>query len=185
MAQPTNDSITISRFGDVDPALAVPAIDAIFWETTSKPPLVEAERLAFRDLWLGQYLRHEPERVYLALDRRTMRVAGYLVGCWENPAQSPRFASLAYFQTFAAACSRYPAHLHTNLTEAYRGQGIGGRLIETFGAATSAAGLPGMHVVTGGTARNASFYTHLGFNQIMATTRNNREIVFLGRSFEV
>jgi GNAT superfamily N-acetyltransferase len=185
MPQPDTESIVILQFGQIDPAMAVQGIDAIFWETTVRPPMLGADRGAFRELWLGQYLRHEPEHVHIAWDAATQRIAGYLVGCWDNPALSPRFASLSYFQTFAAACSRYPAHLHVNLTEPYRGRGIGGRLINVFAADTAAAGLPGMHVVTGGAARNVGFYTRLGFNRIASTARNDQETVFLGRDLKV
>ena len=107
-------------------------------------------------------------------------VVGYLVGCHVNPATSERFAKLGYFQTFADACARYPAHLHLNLTAAARGAGIGARLIDAFAADTRSAGLPGLHVVTSASARNVAFYRRIGFTEIARTERNDAAIVFLG-----
>lgn len=156
-------------------------IDAIFWETTVRLPATDDQRRVFHDLWLGQYLRHEPHLAFVALDRAGP-VLGYLVGCFDNPARSPRFSSLSYFQAFAEACDRYPAHLHINLTAAARGRGLGGRLIDRFAAVSTAAGIAGMHVVTGGAARNVSFYRRQGFARIAAIERQGGETVFLGRN---
>jgi GNAT superfamily N-acetyltransferase len=178
---PATTDINIVCYGSLESGALSAAIEAIFWETTVSPPADAVARAAFRDLWLDQYLRHDPGLAYVALDATSGALAGYLVGCWDNPATSPRFANLAYFQTFAAACDRFPAHLHINLTAACQNRGIGGRLIEAFAAATRDAGYPGVHVVTAGDARNVGFYTRAGFKRITATPRNGRDIVFLGR----
>ena len=164
-----------SRSADVARA----AIDAIFFETAPLAPADEQRRSAFHDLWLGQYLRHEPHLTWLACAGTD--IVGYLVGCHVNPATSERFVSLSYFQTFADACARFPAHLHLNLTERARGSGIGGRLIDAFAADTRAAGLAGLHVVTSATARNVGFYRRNSFVEIAATERNGAKILFLGR----
>jgi GNAT superfamily N-acetyltransferase len=158
-------------------------IDAIFWETTLNPPTDASARAAFYDLWLGQYLRLDPDHVYLGLEHDGT-VVGYLVGCWANPALSPRFASLSYFQTFAEACTQYPAHLHVNLTAAARNRGIGRMLVNAFAEATAATGLPGVHVVTASTARNMPFYLRHGFQSVATTACNGRQIAFLGRDLE-
>jgi GNAT superfamily N-acetyltransferase len=181
-----NDSeVTIIRLIDLEirgtampPILA--GIDKIFWATTSRTFTNDADRASFQHLWLGQFLERDREHAYLATTP-TGHVAGYLVGCWTNPAQSQRFASLAYFQTFASACARYPVHLHINLDEAYRSRGIGRRLIDAFATATKAAGYPGIHVVTSAASRNVSFYNQCGFHQIASTTRSGTELIFLGR----
>jgi GNAT superfamily N-acetyltransferase len=164
------------------PESARASIDAIFWETVAVAPEGESARAAFYDLWLGQYLRLDLRHVYVAQDQ-TDAVGGYLVGCWDNPATSPRFETLPYFQTFATACARYPAHLHINLTASWRGKGVGSHLVDAFAAATRAAEIPGLHVVTGSAARNVAFYTRAGFIRI-AETENaaGRTIVFFGRT---
>jgi GNAT superfamily N-acetyltransferase len=157
-------------------------IDAIFWETTRRVPPPGAEREAFRERWLGRYLQGGSDVVLAALAREH-DVAGYLVGALDNPALQPRFADIAYFRTaFADLCRHFPAHLHVNLTAAYRSMGIGARLIEAFAAAASRAGAPGMHVVTGRGMRNVRFYLRCGFVERGSVLRDGGEGVFLGRT---
>jgi GNAT superfamily N-acetyltransferase len=173
--------IDIVRLTDLSPINSARAdMDAIFYETAPRAPADPTARATFYDLWLGQYLRHEPELAHVAVSHG--RVIGYLVGCHANPATSPRFASLAYFQTFARACGLYPAHLHINLTTVARGSGTGARLIQACVADVAAARLPGVHVVTSAAARNVGFYARNGFIEIDGTDRSGGRVVLLGRS---
>ncbi len=174
-------SIDIARFSDVVPPTndVRTAVDAIFYETAPRAPAEAERRAEFYDLWLGQYLRNEPHLAYVAVAAE--RVVGYLVGCHVNPATSPRFAELPYFQTFAAACARYPAHLHINLTAAARSSGTGALLLDACANDVAAAGLPGVHVITSATARNVLFYQRQGFVEVDRAERNGGCVVFLGR----
>ena len=64
---------------------------------------------------------------------------------------------------------RYPAHLHINIDEAYRGQKIGHRLIEKFLDQAKAAGVPGIHLATrGDNTSGRAFFERVGF-QLMDT----------------
>ncbi len=185
-------SLPIRRLAEVEadplaggallPAL-LGGIDAIFQETTSAKFRNEAERAAFRSLWLGQYLERDREHVYLAL-ARDGGVAGYLVGCWDHPARSTRFAALGYFSAFATVADWFPAHLHINVTASARNQGIGAQLVEAFCARSAAAGIGGVHVVTGAEARNIRFYNRLGFIERARTSWNGNAVVFLGRDLK-
>jgi ribosomal protein S18 acetylase RimI-like enzyme len=176
----SRNDITIARFQDIDSPAARSGVEAVFWETAAAPHPTGPERVTFRDLWLDQYLRHEPQLAFVARDHQG-RVGGYLVGCHSDPAQSPRFATLPYFQTFAAGTARYPAHLHINLTADWRGAGIGGLLIDAFAETVRAAGLGGFHVVTGAGARNVAFYIRQGFREIArSTNERGNAVVFLG-----
>ncbi|NWG72857.1 MAG: GNAT family N-acetyltransferase, partial [Parvularculaceae bacterium] len=139
-----------------------------------------AERTAFRERWLGRYIDRWPHLAYVALDEPA-RVAGYLVGCLENPAQTRLFQDIAYFKAFARECARYPAHLHINLREDVRGRGIGSALIEAFAQAAHAAGVPGLHIVTAQGARNVSFYERNGFRVLAADTQLGITRIFMGR----
>jgi GNAT superfamily N-acetyltransferase len=182
MTEPTPAGVTIIRLVEAErthgSARLCAGIDAIF-EATAPTPIEANERSAFHDLWLGDYLRFDRDYAWLALDGD--HVAGYLVGCLDNAATSPRFASLAYFQEFAAACAAYPAHLHINLDGAFRNRGIGGPLIDAFAQQVRAAGRPGMHVVTAAAARNVRFYERQGFVRIALSRTGGRDRVFLGR----
>ena len=183
--------ITLRRLIDLeaagyDSAALVAGITAIFRATAAKWPDDPAAAQAFQTLWLDQYLNHERELVYLAVEEgagaKALHVAGYLVGCRINPALSQRFVSLAYFQSFAAHCATHPAHLHINLDAGYRNQGIGAQLVEALCAQLKREGIAGVHVVTARDQRNAGFYTRLGFRELASAPRGSTEALFLARS---
>ena len=177
----------IARWTD-EPARAEleSAIDAIFFEASAVKAFESREaRAAYRDRWLGCYQRLWPENVWLALEDREPPlppgVLGYLVGCTENPATSPHFSDLAYFQAFAALCADYPAHLHINVAAAHRGAGIGAHLVAAFIADLRRRGVPGVHVVTGAKARNIGFYAQQGFQMRGQVSWRGNPVVLLGR----
>lgn len=154
----------------------------VFFEASAAKTFADdAARRAFRDLWLTSYLTREPEHAYVACDVEG-RAVGYLVGSFQDPARNERLAKLTYFADFADMTRDFPAELHVNVTEAARGQGIGARLIERFVEDASAAKVPGVHVVTGATSRNVSFYRRNGFSEKGATKYKGTELVFLGRA---
>lgn len=157
-------------------------VDAIFFETALAAPASGSEREAFRERWLGRYLRGGSDVLLVALTSR-QTVAGYLVGALDDPAEQDRFADIGYFRgPFRPLTARYPSHLHINLTAAARNQGIGGQLIEAFATHATAAGSPGVHVVTSRDARNVRFYRRCGFREVGATDWNGSALVFLGRT---
>lgn len=160
-----------------------PEIEAIFFEASGRTFAPGPERAAFRERWLDRFLDRWPHLAFVLLrdGDRTQGVAGYLIGCLEDPARSSLFADLAYFQDFAATCARFPAHLHINLAPAFRSRGLGGHLIEAFAETARAAGAPGMHVVTSPTARNVHFYGRHGFAEADRTLWFGKPVVLLGR----
>ncbi|MEQ1697940.1 MAG: GNAT family N-acetyltransferase [Hyphomicrobiaceae bacterium] len=156
-------------------------VERIFFAASgTKAFACEAAREAFRERWLGRYLTHDAQHVFVALDA-ARRVVGYLVGSLDDPARTARFGDIGFFADFAPLTARYQAHLHVNLDESARGSGIGGLLVEAFCGDVRAAGLPGVHVVTGKGVRNVAFYERLGFLERGAAVFNGHDIVFLGR----
>jgi GNAT superfamily N-acetyltransferase len=174
--------IAIARVRDLAARPALLAqVEEILFATAARSYAPGPAREAFRERWLGRYLRGGGDVVLLALaDART--VAGYLVGALENPAAQARFGDTGYFRTdFAQLCRDYPAHLHINLAAPFRSRGIGAQLIEAFAAHARAAGAPGMHVVTGKGMRNVGFYLRHGFVALGEARWNDNNILFLGR----
>jgi GNAT superfamily N-acetyltransferase len=156
-------------------------MDAILFEGSAIPTLASpAARAAFRERWLGRYLAHSPDEVFLACGADG-HVVGYLVGCLEDPAHEEHFKDLSYFADFAELTRRFPAHLHINLKAAFRNRGIGAKLIEAFATHAAVAGVSGMHVVTGGGARNVTFYRRCGFEPLASTEWSGKQLVLLGR----
>ena len=157
-------------------------IDAIFFEASARPPPPGPEREAFRERWLGRYLHGGTDVVLLALAGEHT-VAGYLVGALEDPAEQERFVDIAYFRThFVELTRRFPAHLHVNLGEPFRGRGTGTLLVEAFAEVAQQAGAPGMHVVTGRGMRNVRFYERCGFVERGCAPWKGGEVVLLGRA---
>ena len=157
------------------------ALDAIFFEASGTKTFATAEvRAAFRERWLGRYLRQYPEWVYLALNDED-RIAGYLLGCLDDPAKTPMFSDIGYFQNFAHLTARFPAQIHVNLAPLARGHGTGGRLVSAFSDDARRAGCPGVHVVTARGLRNTKFYALNGFNEAGHIDWQGRELLFLAR----
>ena len=179
---PIAEQIRIVTLGSSEPSPHVLAqVDAIFFEASIRKLEPGPERDAFRERWLGRYLRGGTDVALLAL-MGDETVAGYLVGALENPALQDRFADIAYFRTdFADLCRQFPAHLHINLAPAFRNRGTGARLIEAFADTARRVGAPGMHVVTGRGMRNVRFYERCGFTERGSAMRNGGQSVFLGR----
>jgi ribosomal protein S18 acetylase RimI-like enzyme len=165
-------SVTIRRYLDVARSATLgDEIDAIFFEASNTKSFEsDAARADFRERWLGRYLKSEPQFAYLALAAST-EVVGYLVGSLDDPEPDERFRDLA---------KRFPAHLHVNLAPAFRGLGLGSRLIDTFVADAKQTGAPGVHVVTNATSANVRFYNRNGFFEA-GRAGPNKELVFLGR----
>ncbi|MEQ1652912.1 MAG: GNAT family N-acetyltransferase [Hyphomicrobium sp.] len=176
-------AIVIRRLEDVaDAAALVPGIDAIFSQSSNTQSFADVEgKQAFRERWLGRYLRQDRRWAYVALSADNC-VAGYLVASLDDPAVTPRFGDISYFADFRDLTRQFPAHLHINLAPGFRGQGIGAALIARFAADAAAAGAPGVHVVTSRGARNVGFYEQNGFVERGMRGEGSGEIVFLGRA---
>ena len=166
---------------DPEHARLTAELDHVFFSSSARQSFASAEdRAIFRERWLGRYLLHFPHYAFMALDG-TRRVVGYLVGSLDDPARDPLFADLAFFQHFRELTPRYPAQLHVNLDAAWRGRGIGARLVEAFADTARAHGAPGVHVVTARGLRNVGFYLANRFEERGAVAIDGRELLFLGR----
>ena len=176
--------VRIEALGDDTTDATLAEVERIFFAASTRTVFESTmERAAFRERWLGRYLIHDREHVFLAR-ANDGAVAGYLVGCLDDPAATDRFDDIDFFADFADLTARYPAHLHINLDAAWRSQGIGARLIETFARRAAERGVPGVHVVTGATARNVSFYTRCGFAPLREAASSGSAILFMGRNLD-
>jgi ribosomal protein S18 acetylase RimI-like enzyme len=169
-----SDRVAISRFLDVagSPGLS-DTIDAIFFESSNTKSFEnDVARHAFRERWLGRYLREVPQFAYVALVE-SGEVAGYLVGSLE--------AEFARDDAFGECAKQFPAHFHINLAPVYRNLGTGRRLVQAFVADAKRNGASGVHVVTRADARNVRFYERNGFVEYGRASQNGATLVFLGR----
>lgn len=180
-------AITISRWDELmagsEGARLAAEIERIFFAASNTQDFPSAEaKAAFRMRWLGRYLAHFSEQALVAR-AESGRAVGYAVGSLGDPAQDPMFSDLAFLAHFRALTARYPAQLHVNVDAAWRGRGIGARLVGVFCDEASAAGAPGVHVVTQRGLRNVGFYQANGFIERGAAVVDGRELLFLARDF--
>ena len=72
----------------------------------------------------------------------------------------------------SAALDDYPAHLHVNVREGYRGQRLGQRLVETFCERARAAHVRGVHAgVSAENPRASHFFQEQGFVELQRERR--------------
>lgn len=74
--------------------------------------------------------------------------------------------------------SLYPAHLHVNVDGAFRGSGVGKKLMEIFINDLRKAGVPGVHLVCGD--RPVGFYKRLGFGVLARVEAADEPLYVMG-----
>jgi GNAT superfamily N-acetyltransferase len=173
--------VRIELLGDDATPECLREVERIFFLTSNRKTFAsDAARAEFQERWLGRYLLHDRAHAFVAR-AADGRVAGYLIGSLDDPAQADRFDDIGYFADFADLTALYPAHLHINLDAPWQGQGIGGRLIEAFVAHATARRARGLHIVTGAWARNVSFYRRRGFEPLRELNWEGSRLLFMGR----
>ncbi len=172
--------VTIRPFLDVPGVRA--GIEEIFFAASATQSFpTDQAKSAFLERWLGRYLAAYPAEAFVAV-ADDGQVAGYLVGCLDDPAGAPAFRDIGYFESFKALTKCYPAHIHINTAPQYRNHGIGARLIETFAGHAAVRGSPGMHAVTADGSRNNPFYLKCGFIRAATTEVSGHGLVFFARA---
>ncbi len=172
---------TIVRLAEMPPMrYFARQLDEIFFTSSATKSFAgEEERSAFRERWLGRYLEDDPDWFYVALVGD--RLAGYLAGSIDDPARTARFSDIGYFEELAGWTGQYPAHLHINVGAAFRGGGVGSRLIDRFASDLRIAGVEGVHLVTGRHSRNIPFYLRNGFTPLKVIKGDPSDSIMLGR----
>ncbi|MCF7890410.1 GNAT family N-acetyltransferase [Candidatus Bipolaricaulota bacterium] len=146
------------------------------------------------DLLTNYYIIYEPEHLLVA--EVDGRVVGYLSGCFNGSRcrwiKGTRVIPKAIFGALVrgeigwkevrylgsfiyvtihsglrnAPPSGYPAHFHINISEGWRGKGLGRKLATEFISMLEEAGVSGVHVRVRQNARRASrFFRSLGFTR--------------------
>jgi GNAT superfamily N-acetyltransferase len=151
----------------------------IFFESSTRKEFKdEEEREAFYWKYMGLYLHHFPQWVFLAYDKK---VLGYVLGA--PVSDDPVLKKIQpHLQIFAAQLDSFPAHLHINCHAASRGQGVGARLVQRFEQALQEAGFSGLHIMTSPDALNRSFYQKLGFDYESEGHFHGAAILFMGKT---
>jgi GNAT superfamily N-acetyltransferase len=155
-------------------------LDDIFFESSAKRDFrTHEEKQHFREMSLGRYVVSHRDSFFVTLNG-VGRAIGYLAGCLENPTKLGHFNDVAYFRYIEDICQNYPAHLHINIVEQYRGRGVGAALVERFVNWTEVHSVPGIQIVTSSTSRSIPFYRRLRFTKLREFPWNSGTAVCMG-----
>ena len=161
----------------------IQAVDALFFDASNTQAFSsDEEKSAFREVWLGRYIRNHPEHFYIATSD-IGDVLGYLAGSPDNPAETALFSDIDYFKLFEKECVQYPAQLHINIAPSARGLGVGRALIDAYATQCAQDGVSGCHVVTRVGADNVGFYLACGFHEVARAhwAARDRDLILLGK----
>ena len=151
----------------------------IYFESSSRKDFATAdEKEAFFEKYLGHYLDHYPEYVWVARDGR---ILGYMIGCPET--NDPELYLIQpHLQIFEAYFKDYPAHLHVNFHPMARGMGLGSKLFSELEKQFQGMKIRGVHIMTGPDSRNKVFYQRLGLNFEVTQDFRGTPILMMGKS---
>lgn len=178
----TSHAVTVVPFAEFSAGEGLDnMLNEIFYEASSVKSFDSDEfRTAFRDRWLGRFLRLYGEHTFLAVDSAG-QVIGYVVGATDDPARNELFEDIGYFAMLSDLTCLYPAHLHINVAAGARSVGVGARLIGRFCSHVAALGVSGVHVVTADGARNIEFYKRMSFDQVRRFEWQGKDLLMLAR----
>jgi ribosomal protein S18 acetylase RimI-like enzyme len=164
--------------------------------------------------WCLDYLWHDTENCFVAVDHNTNRVVGYIIGTLDSAAQVKRFNSIMrpkikrHFRhmrnktihdlTFYVTnrfinqgvlnnlFTEYPAHLHINLLPEYQRGGIGGKLLSAYEDNLRKKGIPGYHLgVAASNQVGISFYRKQGLDQLQTIPKFGKPLALIfGRKLD-
>jgi GNAT superfamily N-acetyltransferase len=140
----------------------LPQISEIFFEASTKKDFKDQiEKDAFFEKYLGFYLTHYPEYAWIAVNDG--KVLGYVLGMPKT--QDPDlYAIQPHLKAFEEHFMAYPAHLHINCHADARGKGVGRGLVLKLLSQMKVQGVHGLHIMTGPTSENKTFYQKMGFD---------------------
>jgi ribosomal protein S18 acetylase RimI-like enzyme len=150
--------------------------DIFFLSSTRQSFSSETQRDLFYEKYLGFYLTHYPEYVWLAWEEK---VLGYVLGMpfTKDPSL---FALQPHLKSLTPEFNRYPGHLHINCREESRGSGLGSKLVLHFCEQLKLNKIRGVHIITGQNSRNRAFYQRLGFNYEVPA-QDPHPMLFMGK----
>ncbi len=175
----------IHKYSDHSAANVMPLIREIFFLSADPKNVTEdpVKNEAFFEKWTGYYFRNYPEWILLAWGRK--KLLGYLM-CSPDSQKA-----LAFYQSrnpsyalFADQFAEFPAHLHMNAHPDARGKGVGAALVEDLVKRLVAEKIPGVHLITSPSQRNAEFYRKNGFAVEVQREWRGYPLLFMGRKIE-
>lgn len=160
----------------------LPLIREIFF-LSADPKNVSEDPLkneAFFERWTGYYLRNSPDWILLAWEDG--KLLGYLMcGVDSQKALAHYQTRIASYGLFADQFEKFPAHLHINCHPDARGKGVGTALVRELCDRLKAQNIPGVHLITSSSQRNAEFYRRNGFDVEVERDWRGHPLLFMGK----
>lgn len=174
---------TIVRFAQLSDSakeIFLPQLKEIFFHSSSvKQFRDDTHRREFFQKWCGDYLDFYPEFFYLMVDDKSNLLA-YLCVCPDTLKGMERL-QLKSLVTFTSEYTLYPAHLHMNTHQDYRGLGLGAMILAGVEADLRMKGIKGLHLITEKSSRNYQFYFKQGFQHVVEKDYQNTLLCFMGK----
>ena len=131
------------------------------------------------------YIEQEPDNVFVLVDEETDTAQGYVFGAdnfWSYIKKMKPYlkkvkqTGMEYYKDaigeilgHAIFSLRYPAHLHIDINEPYRGNGNGSKMISTLTAHMKSKGTKSIMLIVGtSNKRGINFYKKNGFKILCA-----------------
>ncbi len=150
----------------------------IFFESSTRKDFAdEADKDHFFFKYVGVYLKHFPEYLWVA---REGRILGYMIGAPVTD-ETELHRVQPHLQIFQKHFTDYPAHLHVNFHPDARGMGLGSKLFSQLEKQFQEAGIRGVHIMTGPDSRNKIFYQRLGFDFEVVLDFRGSPILLMGK----
>lgn len=156
----------------------------IFFQTSSIQNFkTNDDKELFLYRYFGFYQESHPELFFVALHEKSDDIPlGYICGMdssFNDPAVLELQPQLEFFSEVA---STYPSHLHINISPLFHGQGIGGKLMQTFEGELAKKDCSGVHIITTPEAGNTVFYRKRGFDFELVKKINKVDLLLMGKS---
>lgn len=172
--------VRYSQLGNEAKAVILSQLKEIFYQSSSIKTFKNLEeREAFFMKWCGDYLNFFPEFFYLMVDEATNLLC-YLAICPDTSANLDRL-KVKSLGIFVDEYELYPAHLHMNTHENFRGIGLGAMILTAAEADLRMKKIKGLHLITEPTARNFEFYKRQGFNDVVVKAYNDTQLCLMGK----
>jgi len=161
----------------------LPQVREIFFLVSSRKKFsTEAEKEEFFLRWTAFYLENCLDEFWVAIDSKSNRLLGYLMGCRQSQSAIDYFKKELPSQlTFQERFDEYPAHFHINCHPKMHGQGIGSILIHQYIDHLAKMKISGVHIITSKGAPNINFYKKNGLEECQEKQWKGHNLIFLGK----
>lgn len=172
--------VRYSQLGAEAKKILIPQLKEIFYQSSSVKTFKTTEdREEFFMKWCGDYLEWFPEYFYFMVDEASNLLC-YLCVCPDTAANLSRL-KVKSLSVFKDEYEIYPAHLHMNTHENYRGIGLGAMILTAVEADLRLKKIKGLHLITEPVARNFEFYKRQGFTDVITKEYSNTQLSLMGK----